>query len=192
MARVAFGLHHRNMLDSHIDTGEPALGTTQIEIDEYGSPAPVDAGIWFVCFVPGLQKQWWHPLVHPRHKHVFAMRPEPDGRWILFEPWWHRLLTASITPAQARQFLRWAAAGDVLAVREDIPGTGSQVRGWMTCAGLVSLLLGRGYRVWTPHRLYQHLLQEANTLSVDVPWFLATDLNRFLAAPLEVAFDRSF
>jgi hypothetical protein len=185
MSSVAFGSHRRRGREPQVGIGVPAPQAAEIEIDEYGSPAAVDAGIWFVCFVPGLQKQWWHRFVHPKHKHVFAMRPDSGGRWVLFEPWWHRLLAASITPEQARQFLRWAATGDVLAVREYIPGAGSQLRGWMNCAGLVALLLGRGYKVWTPHRLYQRLLQEANTLSVDVAAFLMNDVERFLAAPLK-------
>ena len=91
---------------------------TIVDVDEHGSPVTLEAATWFVCFVPGLEKQWWHGFVHERHKHVFAMRPEPNGMWMLFEPWWNRLLTASITAEQARKFLTWAAAGDVLLVRE--------------------------------------------------------------------------
>lgn len=126
------------------------LETIEIVVGHDGSPVTLEAGSWYVCFVPGLKKQWWHPFVNKRHKHVFAMRPAGPGEWTLFEPWWNRLLTATITSEQARKFLLWGARGDVLHVHEAIPGRGSQVRGWMTCAALASYLLGRKYRVWTP------------------------------------------
>jgi predicted outer membrane lipoprotein len=83
---------------SHADRPTPRLGVSpdlRLSLDENGSPATVPPGDWLVCFVPGLQKQWCHPFVHGRHKHVFAMRAEPTGMWTLFEPWWRRLLTAS-------------------------------------------------------------------------------------------------
>lgn len=177
----------------HIDSAAKALNAIRREVDRNGSPATIEARIWLVCFVPGIKKQWWHPLVHKTHKHVFAMRPEPDGRWTLLEPWWHRLLTASLSAEQAHKFLMWAAAGDVVAVREDIPGKGSQVRGWMTCAALVSYLLGRPYWVWTPHRLFRLLLRELNVWSVDVLALLAlgsaglSAAVQAIAAPVDVA-----
>ncbi|ALP53747.1 hypothetical protein Tel_11705 [Candidatus Tenderia electrophaga] len=96
------------------------LETIELEIDQDGSPVTLEVGSWFVCFVPGLQKQWWHTFVNKRHKHVFAMRPAGRGEWTLFELWWHRLLTAAITSEQARKFLLWGARGDVLLVREAI------------------------------------------------------------------------
>jgi hypothetical protein len=114
-------------------------------------------------------------LVNKRHKHVFAMRPAGKGEWTLFEPWWHRLMTATITLEQARKFLLWGARGDVLLVREAIPGVGGQVRGWMTCAALASYLLGRSYWVWTPHGLYKLLLREPNVCRVDVSVLLTLD-----------------
>jgi len=150
----------------------------ELEIDEDGSPVTLEPGSWFVCFVPGLQKQWWHRFVNKRHKHVFAMRPTLDGEWTLFEPWWHRLLTATITSEQARKFLLWGARGDVLLVREAIPGRGSQVRGWMTCAALASYLLGRKYWVWTPHGLYRLLLREPNVCRIDVSVLLERDIGK--------------
>ena len=113
--------------------------------------------------------------MHKVHKHVFAMRPVGPGEWILFEPWWHRLLVATITSEPARKFLLWGARGDVLLVREAIPGHGSQVRGWMTCATLTSYLLGRRYWVWTPHGLYKLLLDEPNVCRVDVSSLLTID-----------------
>ena len=153
--------------DNTIRSVAEALRATRHGADQNGSPATIDAGIWLVCFVPGIKKQWWHPLVHKTHKHVFAMRPERDGRWTLFEPWWHRLLSTSLDTEQARKFLTWAAAGSVLAAREDVPGRGSQIRGWMTCATLVSYMLGRPYWVWTPHRFYTLLRREAEVCQVD-------------------------
>lgn len=108
--------------EQHTDPKRRDLKAIKIEVDEDGSPVTLEAGSWFVCFVPGLKKQWWQPFVHKKHKHVFAMRPEGSDEWILFEPWWHRLLTATITSEQARKFLLWGARGDVLYVREAIPG----------------------------------------------------------------------
>lgn len=149
----------------------------ELEVDKDGSPVTLEPGSWFVCFVPGLAKQWWHPFVNKLHKHVFAMRPAGRGEWTLFEPWWHRLLTATITTEAAKKFLIWGARGDVLLVREAIPGHGSQVRGWMNCAALSSYLLGRAYWVWTPHGLYKRLLREPNVCHVDVSALLRGDLN---------------
>jgi hypothetical protein len=54
----------------------------------------------------------------------------------------------------------------VLLVREFIPGRCSQVRGWANCAVLTSYLLGRPYRVWTPHGLYKRLLREPGVCRV--------------------------
>ena len=146
-----------------------------LDIDQYGSPVTLEAANWLVCFVPGLRRQWWHRLVHRRHKHVFAMRPEQNGTWTLFEPWWRRLMTASLTAEQARKFLAWAAAGDVLLVRESIPGSGGQIFGWANCAVLVSFLLGRGYRAWTPHGFYRRLKREQEVRPIDVPMLLALE-----------------
>jgi hypothetical protein len=154
--------HHQH----HTQSGD--LETIELQLDENGSPVPLNARAWYVCFVPGLIRQWWHRFVHERHKHVFAMRPAGPGCWTLFEPWWHRLLTTTITSEQARKFLLWGARGDVLCVRESVPGHGSQIRGWMTCAALASYLLGRRYWVWTPHGLYKLLLREPNVCRVDV------------------------
>ena len=159
----------------HAATSGRELETIELGIDQDGSPVTLEAGSWFVCFVPGLRRQWWHPFVHKRHKHVFAMRPAGPGEWTLFEPWWRRLLTATITSEQARKFLLWGARGDVLLVREAIPGRGSQVRGWMTCAALASYLLGRSYWVWTPHGLYKLLLREPGVCRVDVSVLLTLD-----------------
>ena len=80
------------------------MQTIELELDENGSPVTLEAAAWYVCFVPGLKKQWWHAFVNARHKHVFAMKPAGPGEWTLLEPWWHRLLTATITSEQARKF----------------------------------------------------------------------------------------
>ncbi len=163
------------------------LETLKLEIDQDGSPVTFEPRGWFVCFVPGLKKQWWHRFVNKRHKHVFAMRPVGPGEWTLFEPWWHRLLTATITTEQARKFLIWGARGDVLHAREAVPGRGSQVRGWMTCAALASYLLGRKYWVWTPHGLYKLLLREPGVCRVDVSALLRLDEAQLADASLAVA-----
>src|SRR5215831_10853955 len=155
-----------------------AITGADLQVDRNGSPVTLEEASWYVCFVPGLQKQWWHPFVHKVHKHVFAIRPAGPDHWTLFEPWWHRLLTATITSEQARKFLLWGARGDVLLVREAIPGHGSQVRGWMNCAALVCYLLGRQYRVWRPHSLYKLLLREPNVSQVDVSLLLGASPNR--------------
>lgn len=83
---------------------------------------------------------------------------------------------------QARKFLVWGSRGDVLLVREAVPGHGSQLRGWMNCAALSSYLLGRRYWVWTPHGLYKRLLKEPNVCHVDVSILLEQDLDH-LASP---------
>ena len=149
-----------------------AITEAELQVDHNGSLMTLEEASWYVCFVPGLRKQWWHPFVHKVHKHVFAIRPAGPDSWTLFEPWWQRLLTATITAEQARKFLLWGARGDVLLVREAIPGRGSQVRGWMNCAALVCFLLGRPYRVWRPHSLYKLLLREPNVSRVDVSLLL--------------------
>ena len=158
------------------------METVELELDENGSPVTLEAAAWYVCFVPGLKRQWWHRFVNARHKHVFAMKPAGPGEWTLLEPWWHRLLTATITSEQARKFLLWGARGDVLHVREFIPGQGSQLRGWMTCAALASYLLGRRYWVWTPHGLYTRLLREPNVCRVDVSRLVRLDAAKLAEA----------
>jgi hypothetical protein len=143
-----------------------------LEIDADGSPVTLDAAYWLVCFVPGLRKQWWHRLVDAKHKHVFAMRMVDENTWLIMEPWWTRNMINVLSFDQAVQFLRWAAAGDVIKVREAIPGRGSQTRGWSNCAVLVSFMLGRRYRTWSPHGLYKKLKAEEGAKLVDVPRLL--------------------
>ncbi len=155
---------------------EPVLEEKPLEQNPDGSLVALEPGSWFVCFVPGIRREWWQAFFHKVHKHVFAMRPESDGRWTLFEPWWTRLLTATITAQQAKKFLRWGAMGDVLLVRESIPGHSSQLRGWMTCAVLASHMLGRKYWAWTPHQLYRRLVREPNVCRIDVSALLHQDL----------------
>jgi hypothetical protein len=173
--------------DQRTDRRGRELEVIKLELDKDGAPLTIEPRAWFVCFVPGLKKQWWHRFVNERHKHVFAMRPAGPGLWTLFERWWHRLLTATITSEQARKFLIWGARGDVLHVREAVPGRGSQVRGWMTCATLASFLLGRKYWVWTPHGLYKLLLRELGVCRVDVSALLRLDEAKLAEASLVLA-----
>ena len=139
-----------------------------MQVDANGSPVTMDAATWLVCFVPGLRRQWWHPFADSRHKHVFALRPLDDGSWLLMEPWWTRMMVNVLTLDQAIKFLRWGGMGDVLKVRERIPGAGSQMRGWANCSVLVSYMLGRSYWTWTPNGLYRRLLEEADVEPVNV------------------------
>ncbi|MDG2519375.1 TetR/AcrR family transcriptional regulator C-terminal domain-containing protein [Lysobacter soli] len=145
---------------------------TAMAIDANGSPVTVEAATWLVCFVPGLRRQWWHMFADRRHKHVFALRPLDDGSWLLMEPWWTRMMVNVLTLDQAIRFLRWGAMGDVLKVRERIPGRGSQMRGWANCSVLVSYMLGRSYWTWTPNGLFRRLKDEPDVESVSVAQFV--------------------
>jgi hypothetical protein len=149
-----------------------------IEIDKDGSPVGLAPVEWFVCFVPGLRKQWWHRFTDPRHKHVYALRMVSENQWILFEPWWTRIMNTMLTLDEAVKFLRWGDVGSVLRVKEAIPGGGSQTRGWANCAVLVSLLLGRSYWTWTPHGLYEALAREPEVEEIDVSAFLEALLTK--------------
>jgi hypothetical protein len=144
-----------------------------IEVDEYGSPVSIEPVDWLVCFVPGLTKQWWHRFVDARHKHVFALRMMKDGNWILVEPWWTRMMVTVVPLDEAVKFLRWGAAGDILQVREAIPGKGDQARGWANCVVLTAFLLGRSYWTWTPHGLYRRLAAEKGARHIDAARSLA-------------------
>lgn len=104
----------------------------------------------------------------------------------LFEPWWRRLLTDTITSMQAKKFLLWGARGDVLLVRESIPGRASQIRGWMNWAGLASYLLGRPYWVWSPHGLYKLLMREPGVCRVDVSALLEFGVEKIAAGSQDV------
>ncbi|CAN7211195.1 TetR/AcrR family transcriptional regulator C-terminal domain-containing protein [Phenylobacterium sp. LjRoot225] len=152
-----------------------------LDVDENGAPVTFEPSRWLVCFVPGLRGQFWHRFVHKTHKHVLMLKPNPDGTWTLFEPWWTRLLVRTISPAQAVRFLRWAAMGDVLLVEEDVPGRGSQFRGWANCVSLAVFALGRSYCVWSPHALFKRLLSEDRTQKIGVAEFVA----RYSAAQSE-------
>lgn len=143
-----------------------------IEIDADGSPISLPAADWFVCFVPGLQKQWWHRFTNKRHQHVFLMRTVDDGSWILVEPWWTRMLVSVLTLDEAVKFLRWGASGNILQIREAIPGCGNQARGWSNCAVLTAFLLGRSFWTWTPHGLYHRLRAEPGVRAIDLAHWL--------------------
>ncbi|HSU33691.1 MAG TPA: TetR/AcrR family transcriptional regulator C-terminal domain-containing protein [Bryobacteraceae bacterium] len=129
-------------------------------VDQNGSLVTLPPAQWLICFVPGLRKQWWHPFVNAKHKHVFAMRPLDTANWILIEPWWTRVMVTVLSSVDAVKFLRWGACGDVLRVREAVPGRGNQARGWSNCAVLCSFILGRASHTWTPHGLYRQLCRE--------------------------------
>ena len=119
-------------------------------------------GEWLVCFVPPKEKQWWHRYLRGPFKHCFALKHEGTNRWTLFEPWWSRILVATLTDAEANAFIAWGREGVILPVTEWIPGRSSQLRGWMSCAALVAHLLGRPYWVWTPRQLYNRLARETD------------------------------
>jgi hypothetical protein len=99
-----------------------------------------------------------------------------DDHWVLFEPWWTRIMVTALTMDEALKFLRWGAVGSILKVEERIPGDGSQTRGWANCAVLISLMLGRSYWTWTPHGLYKRLSSEAGVQSIDLTEFLEKKL----------------
>lgn len=156
---------------------DSAAQVTKLELNPDGSLVLLAPGNWFICFVPGIEKQWWHRFVNRKHTHVFAIRPERGGYWTVFEPWWTRIVVATITSDQARKFLTWGAQGDVLLVPERIPGNSSQVRGWANCAVLTSQLLGRKYWLWSPHQLYKRLLNDPDVCWVDMSALLQWDLS---------------
>ena len=60
--------------------------TIELNVDPDGALVTLAASSWYVCFVPGLDKQWWHRFVNARHKHVFAIRPAGPDEWTHFEP----------------------------------------------------------------------------------------------------------
>jgi len=151
-------------------------------VDQYGSLVTVPPAEWLICFVPGLQKQWWHRFVNARHKHVFAMRPTDTASWILVEPWWTRLMVTLLPSADAVKFLRWGASGDILRVREAIPGHGNQARGWSNCAVLSSFVLGRASHTWTPHGLYRQLCREKGVKHENVEDLLLEQVERMVGA----------
>jgi len=149
--------------------------------DEHGSLVTVDPVDWIICFVPGLKRQWWHRFVHHKHKHVFAMRPTNTGSWLLVEPWWTRMMVTILPPADAVKFLRWGGTGDILRVRESVPGRASQLRGWSNCAVLSAFLLGRSSWAWTPHGLYRQLLREKSTRRGNVKQLLVDQFTKVVS-----------
>lgn len=149
--------------------------------DENGSLVTVEPVDWILCFVPGLQRQWWHRFVHRKHKHVFAMRPTDTGSWLLVEPWWTRMMVTILPPADAIKFLRWGGTGDILRVREAVPGKAIQIRGWSNCAVLMAFVLGRSSRTWTPHGLYRELLREEATRRENVEHLLVDQFTKVVS-----------
>ncbi|SNS93154.1 AefR-like transcriptional repressor, C-terminal region [Sphingopyxis indica] len=149
-------------------------------IDENGSLVTVPPADWIVCFVPGLKKQWWHRFCNRDHKHVFALRPMETGSWVLVEPWWTRLMVTVLPSSDAVRFLRWGAAGDMVRLREAVPGRGNQLKGWFNCAVMVGFLLGRSSWVWTPHALYKQLVSETGAEHEDVESLLVEHFRKVL------------
>ena len=166
------------MTISRKQTSLPQVKEEPLRFNPDGSLVLIEPRSWFVCFVPPIDKQWWHPFFHRIHKHVFALRLERNGERTIFEPWWTRILVATITTHQALKFLRWGRMGDVLLLREDVPGHSGQVRGWMSCGALVAHMLGRTYCVWTPHQLYRRLIREPHVCRIDVSALLKYDLEK--------------
>ena len=152
------------------------LAEKDLTLNKDGSLVELEPREWLVCFVPSINDQWWHSFVPSPFKHVFAMRKNGGG-WTLFESWWTRLLVANIDEDKALKYLLWAYEGDVLLVKEAVPGSGSQLRGWMNCAGLVSYLLGRPYVVWRPSSLHRKLLAESAVARARMPQALRSRLD---------------
>jgi hypothetical protein len=142
--------------------------TTELKLNPDGSIIDLAPAFWLVCVVPPIEPQWWHRFVHRQHKHCFAIKEEANGLWTIFEPWWTRVLLATITPSQAKTYLTWAARGDVFLVKAAVPGNSSQLRGMLTCGALVAHMLGRTDFVWTPHQLYKKLVADPSVKKVDL------------------------
>lgn len=149
-------------------------------IDKNGSLVTVPPVDWTICFVPGFRAQWWHRFVFSKHKHVYAIRPTNTGSWLLVEPWWTRMMVTILPPADAVKFLRWGGTGDILRVREAVPGNASQLRGWSNCAVLVAFVLGRRSWTWTPEGLFRRLLRETSTRRENVEDLLVEQFTKII------------
>jgi hypothetical protein len=75
---------------------------------------------------------------------------------------------ASLDVLDAVKFMRWASTGDVLRVKEHLPGRALHTRGSSNCAVLTALLLGSRSWSWTPHGLYRRLVSEPGVSRVDM------------------------
>jgi hypothetical protein len=148
------------------------LADLKSSLDGNGTLVSLRAVDWLVCFVPGLEQEWWHRFVHPAHQHVFAMRPLRGGLWLVVESWKKRLSVASVDVRDALKFMRWASVGDVLRAKEHLPGRALHTPGWSNCAVLTALLLGRRSWTWTPHGLYRRLVNEPGVSRVDMDTLL--------------------
>lgn len=83
-----------------------------------------------------------------------------------------------LPPADAVKFLRWGATGDILRVREAVPGRASQMRGWSNCAVLMAFVLGRSSWTWTPHGFFRQLLREKSTRQESVEQLLVDQFTK--------------
>jgi hypothetical protein len=91
------------------------------------------------------------------------------------------MMVTILPPADAVRFLRWGATGDILRVREAVPGKASQLRGWSNCAVLSAFLLGRPSWTWTPHGLYRQLLRERSTRRENVQQLLVDQFTKVVS-----------
>lgn len=75
----------------HRSAAPRGLEMLELELDQNGSPVTIEPRGWFVCIVPGLQKQWWHPfalgvarsawtdkMLHARLRDSVASKRETD------------------------------------------------------------------------------------------------------------------
>ena len=154
------------------------LADLKSSVDSNGTLVSLPAVDWLVCFVPGLEQEWWHRFAHHTHQHVFAIRPLGGRLWLLVESWNHRLSVASLDVLDALKFIRWASTGDVLRAKEHLPGRAWHTRGWSNCAVLTALLLGRRSWTWTPHGLYRRLVNEPGVVRVDI-YALLREMEQF-------------
>lgn len=91
------------------------------------------------------------------------------------------MMVTILPPADAVRFLRWGATGDILRVREAVPGKASQIRGWSNCAVLSAFLLGRSSWAWTPHGLYRQLRREKSTRCANVQELLVDQFTKVVS-----------
>jgi hypothetical protein len=160
----------KKVIRQQAPSDNPLLAELSSQIDAYGTLVTMEPADWLVCFVPGLKPEWWHRFAHTKHQHVFAVRPAKAGNWLLVESWKHRLHVQVLELTEVQKFFRWAALGDVLRVREHVPGLAWQARGWSNCAVLTALVLGRRSWSWTPHGLYEELLREDGVTKEDLAY----------------------
>jgi hypothetical protein len=164
-------------------------------IDEHGSLVTADPVDWIVCFVPGPATTVVASVGSPRAQ--ARVCHEARGRWQLAA---RRAVVDTPDdhdPVAGRrhQVSTVGATGDMLRVREAIPGKASQMRGWSNCAVLTAFLLGRRSWAWTPNGLYRELLRDKATRRVNADQLLidqfATVASQHLSDAVTLGADRS-